>query len=180
LFFYSRFFPLQDLINLIFTKKIYISVGWIMNDEYYMDLAITEAINAADIDEVPVGAVIVDKNNDIIGTGFNRPISSHDPTSHAEINAMRMACTAINNYRLNDTTLYVTIEPCIMCMGAIIHARIKRVVFGAADPKWGAACSLYRVAEDRRLNHHPEITSGVYENKTRQILKDFFMNKRSS
>ncbi len=150
-----------------------------MNDEHYMNLAIKEAQKAADIDEVPVGAVIVDINNEIIGTGFNCPISSNDPTSHAEINALRMASTAINNYRLINTTLYVTIEPCIMCMGAMIHARVKRIVYGAKDPKWGAADSLYRLADDKRLNHQPEIISGICEEKTRQILKDFFINKRS-
>ncbi|MFH2060025.1 MAG: tRNA adenosine(34) deaminase TadA [Pseudomonadota bacterium] len=150
-----------------------------MNDEYYMNLAIKEALKAGNIDEVPVGAVIVDKNNDIIGAGFNRPISSNDPTSHAEINAIRMASKALNNYRLINTTLYVTIEPCIMCMGAIIHARIKKIVFGATDPKWGAARSLYQMADDKRLNHHPEIIPGICEDKTRQILIDFFINKRS-
>lgn len=154
-------------------------MGWMKNDEYYMNLAIKEAQKAAQEDEVPVGAVIVDKNNEIIGSGFNRPISSNDPTSHAEINAIRMASVSLNNYRLVDTTLYVTIEPCIMCMGAIIHARIKRVVFGAADPKWGAAASLYNMAEDNRLNHQPEIVSGVCKQKTQQIIKDFFINKRS-
>ena len=150
-----------------------------MNDEYYMNLAILEAEKAAGLDEVPVGAVVVDKNKDIIGFGYNCPIASNDPTSHAEINAMRMASKALNNYRLIDTTLYVTIEPCIMCMGAIIHARIKRLVFGAKDLKWGAVCSLYTMADDRRLNHHPEIVSGIYKNKTRQLIKDFFINKRS-
>lgn len=150
-----------------------------MNDEYYMNLAVKEAIKASERDEVPVGAVIVDKNKDVIGYGYNCPISSNDPTSHAEINAMRMASRVINNYRLIDTTLYVTIEPCIMCMGAIIHARIKRVVFGAKDPKWGAARSLYTMAEDKRLNHHPEIVSGIYEDKTKQLIKSFFLNKRS-
>ncbi|MCK5163164.1 MAG: tRNA adenosine(34) deaminase TadA [Desulfobacula sp.] len=150
-----------------------------MDDEYYINLAILEAKKAADIDEVPVGAVIVDKNNDVIGYGYNRPISSNDPTSHAEINALRMACQVLNNYRLTDTTLYVTIEPCIMCMGAIIHARIRRVVFGAKDPKWGAAGSLYTMADDKRLNHHPEIVSGIYEEKTKQLIKDFFKDKRS-
>ena len=150
-----------------------------MDDEYYINLAILEAKKAADIDEVPVGAVIVDKNNDVIGYGYNRPISSNDPTSHAEINALRMACQVLNNYRLTDTTLYVTIEPCIMCMGAIIHASIRRVVFGAKDPKWGAAGSLYTMADDKRLNHHPEIVSGIYEEKTKQLIKDFFKDKRS-
>ena len=150
-----------------------------MDDEYYMNLAILEAKKADQIDEVPVGAVIVNKNNDVIGYGYNSPISSNDPTSHAEINAIRSASQVLNNYRLIDTTLYVTIEPCIMCMGAIIHARIKRLVFGARDPKWGAADSLYNMADDKRLNHHPEIVSGIYEEKTKQLIKKFFINKRS-
>ena len=149
------------------------------DDEYYMALAIKEAQKAAAMDEVPVGAVIVDKHKKVIGYGYNCPISSNDPTSHAEINAMRMACLALNNYRLIDTVLYVTIEPCIMCMGAIIHARINRVVFGAKDPKWGGAGSLYCLAEDKRLNHHPEIVSGIYEETTKQLMKKFFLNKRS-
>lgn len=150
-----------------------------MNDEYYMNLAILEAEKAANIDEVPVGAVIVDKYKNIIGDGYNNPISSNDPTSHAEINAIRSASRMLNNYRLIDTTLYVTIEPCIMCMGAIIHARIKCVVFGAKDLKWGAAGSLYNMADDKRLNHHPEIVSGIYEEKTKQLIKKFFIDKRS-
>lgn len=150
-----------------------------MNDEYYMDLAIKEAKKAADIDEVPVGAVIVNNSRNVIGYGYNRPISSNDPTSHAEINAMRMASAELKNYRLVNTTLYVTIEPCIMCMGAIIHARINRVVFGSSDPKWGAAGSLYNMADDKRLNHHPEIVSGIYEEETRHLIKRFFKNKRS-
>jgi tRNA(adenine34) deaminase len=150
-----------------------------LDHEYYMNFAIEEAKKAADADEVPVGAVIVDGGQSIIGYGYNRPISTNDPTSHAEINAMRMAAKAINNYRLLDTTLYVTIEPCVMCMGAIIHARIRRVVFGAADSKWGAVSSLYNMAEDKRMNHQPEIVSGIFEEKTRQLIKEFFKNKRS-
>ena len=149
------------------------------DDEYYMTLAIKEAQKAAAKDEVPVGAVIVDKNENIVGRGYNCPISSNDPTGHAEINAMRMASGALNNYRLIDTVLYVTIEPCIMCMGAIIHARIKRIVFGAKDLKWGAASSLYALADDKRLNHHPEVVSGIYEQETKQLIKNFFLNKRS-
>ncbi|MBA3009822.1 MAG: tRNA adenosine(34) deaminase TadA [Proteobacteria bacterium] len=150
-----------------------------MNDEFYMMLALKEAQKAEEIDEVPVGAVIVDEHNQVIGQGFNQSISTSDPTSHAEINALRMACRQSGNYRLPRTSLYVTIEPCIMCMGAIIHARIKRIVFGATDPKWGAVLSLYNLASDHRLNHHPEIVQGVCEDKTRQIIKRFFMNKRS-
>jgi len=150
-----------------------------MDDEFYMNLALREADKAVKINEVPVGAVIVDKKSCVIGYGFNRPISSNDPTSHAEINAIRMASGGLKNYRLIDTTLYVTIEPCIMCMGAIIHARIKRVVFGAKDLKWGAVNSLYTMADDKRLNHQTEIRSGVCENKAKKIIKDFFKNRRS-
>jgi len=143
-----------------------------------MMLAVKEAQKAKAMDEVPVGAVIVDNTHEVIGQGFNRPISTQDPTSHAEINAIRAACDRLNNYRLPQTSLYVTIEPCIMCMGAIIHARIDRVVFGAADPKWGAVTSLYQMASDHRLNHSPEIVSGVCEQETRDIIKGFFRDKR--
>ncbi len=149
-----------------------------MNDEHYMMLAIREAQKAEEIDEVPVGAVIVDDAQQVIGRGFNRPISTNDPTSHAEINAMRMAADRLSNYRLTQTCLYVTIEPCIMCMGAIIHARINRVVFGASDPKWGAVVSLYEMASDHRLNHCPEIVSGICEEETRALIKGFFRKKR--
>ena len=150
-----------------------------MDDQYYMMLAIEEAEQAGRMDEVPVGAVIVDTHHQVIGHGYNAPIRTCDPTSHAEITAIRMAAQHRNNYRLTGTTLYVTIEPCIMCMGAIIHSRIDRVVFGATDPKWGAACSLYRMAEDPRLNHHPAIKAGVCEEQTRNLMKHFFRNKRS-
>lgn len=149
-----------------------------MNDDDYMRLAIREAQSAEKIDEVPVGAVIVDENQQVIGRGFNSPISANDPTSHAEINAIRMAANRLNNYRLTQTCIYVTIEPCIMCMGAIIHARIQRVVFGASDPKWGAAVSLYEMASDHRLNHSPEIVSGIREKETSDLIKHFFRNKR--
>lgn len=150
-----------------------------MNDEFYMMLALKEAEKAEAIDEVPVGAIIVDEHLQVIGQGFNQPISTHDPTSHAEINALRMAGERLNNYRLPQATLYVTIEPCIMCMGAIIHARIKRLVFGAPDPKWGAVQSLYHMASDHRMNHCPEVLSGVCEDMTKGIIKRFFVNKRS-
>lgn len=144
-----------------------------------MSLALEQAKKAFDLDEVPVGAVIVDQKGDVIGYGCNNTIASSDPAGHAEINAMRMAALALKNYRLVDTVLFVTIEPCIMCMGAIIHARIKRVVFGADDPKWGAVTSLYQMAEDKRLNHQVEIVSGVLKEKAAGIIKDFFRNKRS-
>ncbi|MDD9305129.1 MAG: nucleoside deaminase [Desulfobacter sp.] len=149
-----------------------------MNDEYYMMLAIKEAKKAEAIDEVPVGAVVVDESQGVIGQGFNCPISTQDPTSHAEIVAIRLACGRVNNYRLTQTSIYVTIEPCIMCMGAIIHARIGRVVFGASDPKWGAALSLYQMGSDHRLNHNPEVVSGICEQETKALMKDFFRKKR--
>jgi tRNA(adenine34) deaminase len=149
-----------------------------MDDEYYMMLALDEAKKAETHDEVPVGAIVVDPGGTVIGQGYNCPISENDPTSHAEIKAIRSACRFMNNYRLPNTTLYVTIEPCIMCMGAIIHARIRRIVFGAQDPKWGAAASLYRMGSDSRLNHHPEITQGICEKQTRRIIKSFFEAKR--
>lgn len=149
------------------------------DDKYYMGLAIEEAKKAAQNDEVPVGAIITDGQGKVIGKGFNHPISSHDPTSHAEINAIREASLVLNNYRLVNTTLYVTIEPCIMCMGAIIHARIKRVVYGAADKKWGAASSLYKMGRDDRLNHKVEVVPGIMEDETSKLMKVFFQNKRS-
>jgi tRNA(adenine34) deaminase len=167
------------LIRLILAKKIYISKGRMNDDQYYMALAIKEAEKASQIGEVPVGAVIVDEHKRVIGTGFNQPITSVDSTSHAEIIAMRAASKFLDNYRLVNTSLYVTIEPCIMCMGAIIHARIKRVFFGAADKKWGAARSLYRIGEDERLNHQVEIIPGIMEEESRKLIQDFFKDKRS-
>ncbi|MCP4024016.1 MAG: nucleoside deaminase [Desulfobacteraceae bacterium] len=150
-----------------------------MDDEFYMNLALREAKKASEIDEVPVGAIIVNQQDKVIGYGHNNPISSSDPTGHAEINAIRMASKAINNYRLADTTIYVTIEPCIMCMGAIINARIKKIVFGTKDPKWGAAGSLYNMAEDKRLNHHPKVVNGICRDQAKEIIQSFFRHKRS-
>ncbi|MBF0235575.1 MAG: nucleoside deaminase [Desulfamplus sp.] len=151
-----------------------------MDDRYYIEIAIEHARKAARQDEVPVGAVITDSSGHIIGHGYNQPISMCDPTGHAEIIAIRMAALATGNYRLCGTTIYVTIEPCIMCMGAIIHARIERLVYGASDPKWGGAGSLYDFAYDNRLNHTIEVVSGVCLNETREIMRRFFRDKRSN
>ncbi len=145
----------------------------------YMKLAIIEAEKAALIDEVPVGALIVDKDCNIIGSGHNQVISLTDPTGHAEIIALRIAAEKLQNYRLLNTTIYVTLEPCIMCMSAIIHARVKRLVFGAYDPKWGGAGSLYDLSSDKRLNHRIETCGGILSNETSNIIKKFFINKRS-
>jgi tRNA(adenine34) deaminase len=148
------------------------------SDEYYMDLALAEARLAQAAGEVPVGAVIVSEGH-IIGKGFNRPISGNDPTAHAEIVALRDAAQQQRNYRLSNATLYCTVEPCMMCAGAIIHARIARVVFGTPDPKAGAAGSLYNVLTDPRLNHRVEVLSGVREDECAALLRQFFSARRN-
>ncbi len=146
--------------------------------ETYMRMALGLAQEAGDHGEVPVGAVLVGGSGEVLSTAFNQPISLSDPTAHAEIMALREAGRRVLNYRLLNTTLYVTIEPCLMCMGAIIHARVKTVVYGAPDPKWGAAGSLYNLADDNRLNHHPEIVAGVCEEECRQLMQSFFRARR--
>jgi len=143
-----------------------------------MNLAINEAKKAGQKDEVPVGAVLVSGSGDILSQSHNQVITFADPTAHAEIWALREAAIKVSNYRLLSTTLYVTIEPCVMCMGAIVHARVARVVFGANDLKWGAAGSLYNFADDTRLNHRPEIISGVCRDECRELIQDFFRSKR--
>ena len=129
-------------------------------------------------DEVPVGAVLVDEDNQVIAKDHNHPIGSCDPTAHAEINVIRKAAQVMRNYRLLNTTLYVTLEPCAMCMGAIVHARIGRLVFGAADPKWGAAGSLYHLGQDTRLNHQVDIVSGINADICKTIMQNFFRRRR--
>lgn len=128
--------------------------------------------------EVPVGAIIV-KDEAVIGSGWNRPIATHDPTGHAEILALREAGLALGNYRLLDTTLYVTLEPCAMCMTAIVHARVKRLVFGSLDPKRGAVCSALNLAEAEFLNHRVNWTGGVMSEACSSLLTDFFRRRRN-
>ncbi len=146
--------------------------------ETFMALALEAAKKAGQIGEVPVGAVLVAQNGEILSAAHNQPVTLCDPTAHAEILAMREAAFKLGNYRLLNTTLYVTVEPCMMCMGAIVHARVARVVWGAGDPKWGAAGSLYNFAEDDRLNHRVEIIKGVCEDVCRTLMQDFFRAKR--
>ena len=146
--------------------------------EEYMRLALTEAEKAAQEDEVPIGAVIVDTGGQVLSSDHNRVLSRTDPTAHAEILAIRDAAATAGNYRLLNTTLYVTVEPCPMCTVAMVHARIQRLVFGAADPRWGAAGSLYQLASDQRMNHRMEIISGVCEKACRKLMQDFFRAKR--
>jgi len=146
--------------------------------EEYMKLALEEAEKAGQMGEVPIGAILVSENGAMLSAAHNRTVDLADPTAHAEILALREAAVKINNYRLLNTTLYVTVEPCIMCMGAIVHARISKVVFGTPDPKWGAAGSLYHFAEDDRLNHRVTITKGVCEQECRNLIQVFFRAKR--
>jgi tRNA(adenine34) deaminase len=151
-----------------------------MADDYtiFMALALEEAKKAGQKNEVPIGAVVVDSNGSQMAAAHNQVIIRADVTAHAEILALRAACTAANNYRLPEATLFVTVEPCPMCMGAIIHARVERLVFGAFDPKWGAAGSLYDFAADDRFNHQPEVISGVCEKACRRLVMEFFRAKR--
>ena len=148
-------------------------------DIKFMKLAIKEAKKAGQKAEVPVGAVLVAESGEILSLSHNQVITLADPTAHAEILALREAAQKVLNYRLLGTTLYVTIEPCIMCMGAIVHARVTRVVFGSEDLKWGAAGSLYNFTEDVRLNHQPEIIQGVCQDECRELMQKFFRTKRT-
>jgi len=150
----------------------------VIDDHYFMRMALKEAFKAQLEDEVPVGAVLVDGENRVLAKARNQTIGRCDPSAHAEMTVLRKAARKLRNYRLLSTTLYVTIEPCAMCMGAIIHARVARVVFGAHDPKWGAAGSLYDFAQDRRFNHRPQIISGVRMEECRAVMQDFFRRKR--
>ena len=146
-------------------------------DEKWMRLALEEAALAQSAGEVPVGAVIVE-GEELLSRAHNAPIALNDPSAHAELLAIRRAAAARGNYRLTGTTLYATLEPCLMCAGAIVQARIGRVVFGAADPKNGAVVSLYRLFEDRRLNHAVAVTEGVLREACAEILSGFFREKR--
>lgn len=145
----------------------------------YMELAIAEAIKAGQKGEIPIGAVLVSEKWDILASAHNQVICQADPTAHAEMLALREAAQKVMNYRLLNTILYVTVEPCIMCMGALIHARVSRIVFGANDPKWGGAGSLYNFTEDNRFNHQPEIIRGICGDKCRKLIQDFFRSKRT-
>ncbi|MES2832159.1 MAG: tRNA adenosine(34) deaminase TadA [Pseudomonadota bacterium] len=149
-----------------------------MNDELFMRLAIDQAHNAWTLGEVPVGALVV-KDGVVLATGFNQPIGTHDPTAHAEIMALRAAASILGNYRLPGCTLYVTLEPCAMCAGAMMHARLERVVFGAADPKTGACGSVVDLFSQPLLNHHTVMTPGVLAEACGAMLKDFFIERRT-
>ena len=150
-----------------------------IQDAVWMRLALDQAQNAWALGEVPVGAVVV-KDGQVIATGFNQPIGTHDPTAHAEIMALRAAATILGNYRLPGCELYVTLEPCAMCSGAMIHARLSRVVFGASDPKTGACGSIVNLFEQNQLNHHTQLTGGVMAQECGALLKEFFAERRKA
>ncbi len=149
-----------------------------MPHEIFMRRALEEARRAREAGEVPVGAVVV-SDGTVVGAGFSRPIGAHDPTAHAEIEALRAAGQALRNYRLSGATLYVTVEPCLMCVGAIVHARIGTVVYGVPDPKGGAVRSLLEVGR-LPLNHRFETVEGVLAEECRELLQAFFREKRAS
>ena len=148
-----------------------------IEDEKWMSFALEQARKAEKEGEVPVGAILV-KDDLVIARAHNKPISSNDPTAHAEIQLLRTAGEALKNYRLPGTTLYVTLEPCAMCLGAIMHARIERVVFGAHDPKTGVCGSSENFMEANCFNHKIDLVSGVLENESKQLLKNFFNSRR--
>ena len=150
---------------------------WNDDDTRFMKAALAEAKVAANADEVPVGAVLV-RSGEIVARGLNRPVQDNDPTAHAEVMAIRAAATEERNYRLADSTLYVTLEPCPMCVGAMLHARIRRLVFGAYDPKAGAAGSVIDLCDDRRFNHRIEVNGGLLEEQCAALLQDFFAKRR--
>jgi tRNA(adenine34) deaminase len=147
-------------------------------DRKWMRLALEQAALAAQVGEVPVGAVLV-KDGELVAAGFNQPIGSCDPTAHAEVVALRAAAQAMQNYRLPDTTLYVTIEPCAMCAGALVHARIARLVFGAIEPRAGSVVSSAQLLAREQLNHRVEVEGGVLADECSALMKAFFRDRRS-
>lgn len=147
-------------------------------DESWMWRAIGMAREAEKIGEVPVGAVIVDADNKILAAAGNRTIKDIDPTGHAEILALRIAATRLGNYRLAGTTVYTTIEPCAMCAGALVNARVARLVFGAPDERFGAVRSVFQICDNEKLNHRLDVTGGVLEENCRRLMQDFFKGRR--
>ncbi|WP_293775937.1 tRNA adenosine(34) deaminase TadA [uncultured Oxalicibacterium sp.] len=158
-------------------QSSFISQPHAERDAIFMRQALDQARNAWALGEVPVGALLV-KDGEVIATGFNQPIGNHDPTAHAEIMALRAAATILGNYRLPGCELYVTLEPCIMCAGAMMHARLSRVIFGASDPKTGACGSVVNLFAQEQLNHHTQLTGGVLADDCGNLLREFFAERR--
>ena len=149
-----------------------------LSDEQFMRLALAEAEFARSLDEVPIGAVIVDAAGEVLAAASNRTITDSDPTAHAEILALRIAANRVGNYRLTGCTLYTTIEPCVMCAGALVNARIERLVFGARDERFGAVETKFRLCDHADLNHRMEITSGMLATECRALMQNFFRSRR--
>ncbi|MGI8556257.1 MAG: tRNA adenosine(34) deaminase TadA [Pyrinomonadaceae bacterium] len=150
----------------------------VKNDEFWMRRAIEAACEAEALNEVPIGACLIDEQGELLATAGNRTITDCDPTAHAEIIILREAAQKIGNYRLTDATVYTTIEPCAMCAGALVQARIKRLVFGALDERFGAVETHFRICDSSSLNHRMEITSGVLADECRNLMQNFFKLKR--
>ncbi len=150
-----------------------------MADVNWMRLALAQAAQAQQLGEVPVGAVLIDAQGELLATGFNRTIIDHDPTAHAEIVALRSGAQKVQNYRLPGASLYVTLEPCAMCLGAMMHARLARVIFGAPDPKTGVCGSVLNLALEKQLNHHTQVEGGVLAQECGDTLRQFFKERRS-
>lgn len=150
-----------------------------MGHDDYMRLALAQAALGRDANEVPIGAVLV-ADGQVIGAGYNRPITGHDPTAHAEVVALRAAASALGNYRLTGATMYVTVEPCLMCVGAMVHARVATVVYGATEPKSGAMVSMTSAHELPGLNHRLEAIGGVLDHECRALIQEFFKDRRTA
>lgn len=150
------------------------------NDEFWMRKAIKAALEAEKLDEVPIGACLIDNQGKLLAVAGNRTITNNDPTAHAEILVLREAAAKIRNYRLTETTMFTTIEPCAMCAGALINARIKRLVFGATDERFGAVETIFRICDSEFLNHKIEIASGILADDCRNLMQNFFRQKRES
>jgi tRNA(adenine34) deaminase len=150
----------------------------IEQDEFWMREALQVAEKAGDTDEVPIGACLVDANGELLAIAGNRTIIDNDPTAHAEILVLRQAAEKIGNYRLTDTTIYTTIEPCAMCAGALVNARVKRLVYGANDERFGAVRTIFQICDNSLLNHQIEITANVLSEDCRRLMQDFFRRKR--
>lgn len=149
------------------------------SDDIFMELALEAAVAAGEAGEVPVGACVVGPEENVLAVAGNSPIANNDPTAHAEILAIRAAGAQMGNYRLPGCTVYTTIEPCVMCAGALVNARIKRLVYGAADERFGAARSVYRLCDDSSLNHRIDVVPGVLEEKCSKLMSDFFRSLRA-
>jgi tRNA(adenine34) deaminase len=148
------------------------------SDEFWMRRALQAAQQARELNEVPIGACLIDKSGELLAVAGNRTITDNDPTAHAEILCLREAARKIGNYRLTETALYTTIEPCAMCAGALVNARVKRVVFGAHDERFGAVETMFRICDNGSLNHKIEIVSGVLREECKQLMQEFFRQKR--